>query len=180
MIGEKVRKKRIELNLTQQRLADSIGITKSYISQIEKAKVIPSISKLKSIAKVLNVDMVYLLEPNGNNKNNVEPILKKKNEYDIIRLHGGKEEWIILPPGANQGKIISIVGILKPKLVEFKNMTVKGHKLIYVIKGKIDFFYDEKTFKISKGDSLFIDGSIPHGWKNPYNYTAKALVTLLD
>lgn len=180
MIGEKIKKKRKELKFTQQQLADSVGVTKSYISQIESAKNNPSISKLADIGRALNVDMAYLLETRDSLKSDHEPILRKKNEYDIIKLHGGKEEWVILAPGAHEGKIISIVGLLKPNLVDSKMITVRSHKLIYVIEGRIDFVYDERIFKMSKGDSLFIDGSIPHEWKNPYDNSAKVLAVLLD
>ena len=181
MIGEKIKKKRIDLNLTQQGLAESVGVTKSYISQIEKTKIIPSISKLRNIAKSLNVDVAYLVKSDDFDKNNnVEPVLRKSGGYDIIKFHGGKEEWIILPPGVRNGKVVSIIGVLKPNLVENTPIALKGHKLVYVIEGTIDFIYNDKTISISKGDTLFIDSSFPHGWVNPYNYPAKALVVLLD
>jgi len=181
MIGEKIKNKRKELNLTQQELAESVGVTKSYISQIEKTKIIPSISKLRDIAKSLNINIADLMKSDDLDKKKFEPVLRKRGEYDILQFHGGKEEWRILPPGARNGKVVSIIGVLKPNLVEENApITIEGHKLVYVIEGKIDFIYDDKTITISKGDTLFIDSSLPHGWVNPYNFPAKALVVLLD
>ena len=53
-----VRKIRRAKDLTQQQLADLLGITKTYISLIEKGKIPnPSIYRCYGIAKALNVEL---------------------------------------------------------------------------------------------------------------------------
>lgn len=62
MIGEKIKKKREENNLTISELADKAGVAKSYISQIERHhKTNPSIQYLHKICKVLGISVVELI-----------------------------------------------------------------------------------------------------------------------
>ena len=59
-IGEKVRQKRLERDLTQSELAKLSGVSKSMIFYIEKDLRIPTVDKLRSIAKVLRCSMDYI------------------------------------------------------------------------------------------------------------------------
>ncbi len=51
-IGSKLKAKRQQMNLTQLELAKKIGVSESYICQIENGKMV-SIKKLEQLAKVL-------------------------------------------------------------------------------------------------------------------------------
>lgn len=59
-IGKGIRYVRKQAGLTQQGLADRIGITDEYVSNIETGKGTPSLSLLQSIAKACNVSPVVL------------------------------------------------------------------------------------------------------------------------
>lgn len=56
VFGQKLRKLREEKGMTQQQLAEKLGyVTNSYISDVEKGAFIPSMGKLKKIAKALRI-----------------------------------------------------------------------------------------------------------------------------
>lgn len=59
-IGQRIRKRRQELNLTQQDLADALGLTPQHISLIEQDKRIPSLLALVKLAEELGVTVEYL------------------------------------------------------------------------------------------------------------------------
>jgi len=52
-IGGKVKKIRIQRNLTQQQLAAEVGVNRSFIAQIERNSKVLSLPLGKEIAKVL-------------------------------------------------------------------------------------------------------------------------------
>ena len=52
-IGTQLRKRRVQLGMTQQVLADRLGITKGGLSAYEQDKVTPSHDKLMGLAKIL-------------------------------------------------------------------------------------------------------------------------------
>ncbi|WP_018341516.1 helix-turn-helix domain-containing protein [Cytophaga aurantiaca] len=57
-IGQKIRRIRASLDLTQDNLAYELGITKSAYSKIERGETNVSINRLAEIAKILEVDIV--------------------------------------------------------------------------------------------------------------------------
>lgn len=60
--GEKIREKRIELNMTMEDLGKAIGVQRSAINKYEKGLVDISSKKLAAIANALNVSIKSLLE----------------------------------------------------------------------------------------------------------------------
>lgn len=60
MIGTRLRKRRIQLGLTQQELADRLGVTKGGLSAYELNKITPNEDKLILLAGILGVSPEYL------------------------------------------------------------------------------------------------------------------------
>ena len=69
-IGVRIKKKREQLNLQLNELAEKIGISPSALSQIEKAKSFPSIITLKTIAEKLHTTVGELIGENDSLANN--------------------------------------------------------------------------------------------------------------
>ena len=60
--GRRIRKRRQELELTQQELAQALGLTSQHISAIEQDKRTPSLSSLSKLAQELGVTVDFLLK----------------------------------------------------------------------------------------------------------------------
>ncbi len=61
-IGDNIRKYRKIKNLTQKDLGEAIGISNTYVSDMETGRTNPSIKTLKKIAKGLEVNYMELLK----------------------------------------------------------------------------------------------------------------------
>jgi ribosome-binding protein aMBF1 (putative translation factor) len=61
-VGMNIRKKRDQLKISQQELADNSNIAKSTVQRIEKGELNPSITILKHISDALNIDVSELLK----------------------------------------------------------------------------------------------------------------------
>lgn len=61
-LGTIIRKKRMQLNLTQQQLADQSEITQAHISRIESGEYNPSSVTICKLAKALDIPVIKLLE----------------------------------------------------------------------------------------------------------------------
>ena len=66
-IGEKIRQQRQKHKLTLDELAKSTGLSKSFLSQIERNLSQPSITSLKKIALRLGISVVNLFKDSRNN-----------------------------------------------------------------------------------------------------------------
>ena len=96
-IGERLRSKRISLNLTREQFAELADISPSFYGQLEVGGSQMSIDTLLKISRSLHVDMEYILlgdEPKDNSKE-LEPVLELLNKctnrelklaYDILKL----------------------------------------------------------------------------------------------
>ncbi|MGB4588982.1 MAG: helix-turn-helix transcriptional regulator [Clostridiaceae bacterium] len=61
-IGENIKKIRKEKHITQRVLGDIVGVSNTYLSDMEVGRTNPSIKTLKKIAKGLEVSYVELLK----------------------------------------------------------------------------------------------------------------------
>ena len=61
MFGEKMKKARLAKGLTQEQMAEKLGVNKGTISHYEKGKTFPGEEKLRMVAETLNVSFDYLL-----------------------------------------------------------------------------------------------------------------------
>lgn len=61
-IGEEIKKNRNAKGFTQDELAEKIGISRNYISDLENNRYVPSVKTLIKIAVVLQMDLNFLLK----------------------------------------------------------------------------------------------------------------------
>ena len=67
-IGNRIRTKRKELKITQEKLSEIIDVSPSYVSEIERGASISSLSTIVKIAQTLDLNLDYLVF--GINQNN--------------------------------------------------------------------------------------------------------------
>ena len=68
-VGNKIKKQRIEKNMTQKNLADALNVSNQLISKWETGESVPSIEYMDKLCTVLDVSLNVLL---GNNENGVK------------------------------------------------------------------------------------------------------------
>ena len=60
-LGQRIRKRRQTMELTQQQLAEALGVTAQHISAVEKDKRAPSLDSLARLAEELGVTVDFLV-----------------------------------------------------------------------------------------------------------------------
>ena len=60
-MGKRIKQKRKESNLTQEKLSEILEISPTYIREIERGTGISSLATITKIANVLNLDLDYLI-----------------------------------------------------------------------------------------------------------------------
>ena len=82
-IGKRIKEQRLIKHLSQEKLAELVNVTPSYISNIESGNKIGSLSTMMEIAKVLDSSLDYLLlnnlTNNYENKNIETLVVEFKN-----------------------------------------------------------------------------------------------------
>ncbi|XID92255.1 helix-turn-helix domain-containing protein [Paenibacillaceae bacterium WGS1546] len=62
MLGQRIQTERKKLSLTQEQLAERVGVSDAYIGQIERGERSPTLETLVKIASRLGVTIDYLLQ----------------------------------------------------------------------------------------------------------------------
>ena len=101
IIGEKIKKRRIHLNITQEELAEYLDVNPSHISNIERGRANPSLTALVNIANFLNCSVDIFLE-------NEYSYPEQSSDLDdtILKLLRNSDEEL-------KKKIIEIIKIIK-------------------------------------------------------------------
>lgn len=82
MISERIRSVRTKFGKTQEKFAESLGVTRSVISNLEYAKVEPSNLIISMICKTYNVNAAWLRSGEG------EMFIEKSREEEIADFVG--------------------------------------------------------------------------------------------
>ena len=91
-IGRRIAYYRKRAYLTQAMLAEELGISESYVSQVECGKVEISLKRLNHIAETVNVDITMLLADSNPNMNNYGC----SELVEIIRNWNPKQKELLL------------------------------------------------------------------------------------
>lgn len=92
LFGEKLAKARKEKGLTQEQLAEMIGVAKSTLTGYEKGNREPDVIKIKKLIKILEIDADYLLGTDIYAEKKDSPTLSTEHQevlsaYDNADLH---------------------------------------------------------------------------------------------
>lgn len=71
VIGQFIAKKRKEINLTQEQLADKLGVSNKSVSKWECGKCMPDYAIIEPLCKKLNITVSELLDGETNEKENI-------------------------------------------------------------------------------------------------------------
>lgn len=83
-LGYKLKAAREERRLTQERLAEIVGISPGYLSEIENKKTIPSFMILCSLCRTLNLsldDIIY--HTDSDSARNISRLISQCNEKQL-------------------------------------------------------------------------------------------------
>lgn len=167
-IGSKIKQYRLQLDLTQEELAQRTELTKGYISQLENDLSSPSIATLQDILNVLGVTLEeFFAEPK------VEQIVYTKNDYFESKNGGGTNTWLI--PNSQRKDMEPIILTLPEGAECEERLPFEGEEFGYVLEGRVEIVTTREKYKLKKGDSFSINGQKQHFIRNCGNAVAKVL-----
>lgn len=74
MYGEKIKAKRKAMGLSQEDLAEKLGVTRQAVSKWEMDRAQPTTSNLRELAQVFSVDMAYFIGEDDSKKEEASPL----------------------------------------------------------------------------------------------------------
>lgn len=160
LIGPRLRATRMERSLTLDQVAEATGLTKSFLSKLERDAVSPSVASLVAVCHALGLPVGRLFEPavtahvpagtgaliNFGGTDVVERLLTPGDQQALQVIHS------VIAPGGHGGQELYTL----PSEVEF----------VFVVRGTLAVEFADHGIRLAPGDALTFDGREPHTWRN--------------
>lgn len=160
-IGRNIRSIRLKESMTQQQLADACSLSKGMISKLENGAVVPALATLQKIATALHVKAADLIE-----SSNQSPSVMTVNPFaDMNRFIKTQMGYWMFNPAVGLADIVTqpILIIAREEEVKPHLVCHPGEEYIFIFDGEMNFAVDGVLHLLRRGDSLFFDGTKPHG-----------------
>ncbi len=181
-IGEKIRRIRQSKGLTLEDISQRTGLSKALISRIENEHVSPPIATLLRIASALKVEISHFFT------DQISP-----HKVTVVRHHErSTTRDSMIAVGQDAGYTYELLAFKKddkhmePFIVQFDlkerdevpMQQHKGEEFLHVLEGTLEFFTEDEVIVLEKGDSVYFDSGIPHGYRGLGDTPPKALVVV--
>jgi len=164
-IGVNVKKQRLDQKMSLDNLAEASSVSKAMLSQIESAKVNPTIATMWKIAHALKVDFNLLLKGKGEKVRKFEI-----NRHEDLTTLDADEEGVhinVLSPITMAEDLELYILTFQPDSV----LTSSPHypdteEFLTVLDGKIEVTAGKNSTVLKKNDVLIYQCDINHSIKN--------------
>ena len=173
-IGEQIRELRKIKGVTLQEMADRVGISVGYLSQIERNRSKLPIGVLKSIADVLEVNMNWFFQN--------EAVSVPEDERDIIVREGNRREMVFTGIGISEellspnlsGPLELLLSTIEAK-ADSGEYSHNGAEAGLVVAGRLELWIGGRYFLLNSGDSFSFRSTETHRIRNPDDAPAKVV-----
>jgi transcriptional regulator with XRE-family HTH domain len=169
---------RKQKSMTLDRLAISSGLTKSYLSKVERGLSVPSISTAMKIARSLELSVGQLL---GETQYDDAISIVRGDERPSFMRGGSSSgyDYEMLAPG-KQFKTMEPF-IMRPPLTfqDDRRFNHSGQEIIFVLSGQMEIDFGGERYKLNKGDCAYFDAHVPHRSRSLNGKIAEALVVVM-
>lgn len=173
-VGERLRAIRAGRGLSIRALSEISGLNVNTLSLIENGRSSPSVSTLQQLAQSLQVPVTEFFETDHGDKKVIHQ--KAGQRPRAAFTHGDIED---LGAGMPRFGAEPLIVTLEPKADSGRTPIVHtGREFVYCLEGRIAYTVDAETYLLEPGDSLLFEAYLPHRWKNPDEYAARALLVL--
>ncbi|MEW6486804.1 MAG: cupin domain-containing protein [Thermodesulfobacteriota bacterium] len=185
-VGKRIRRMREAQDLKPAQVAELTGLDASYVEAVEEGREVPSIGAVLKISRALGSRMGQLLHGGG----------PRSDIFSVVPAGDGATVERTSTQTQRTGQGYSYLSLLasdirgqgmEPFLVTFdpqaaatvKPMVHEGEEFLYVLSGTLELVYDDETYTLKKGDSLYIDSSRPHALRGLGKTPPQALAVIL-
>ena len=159
-IGPRLRKLRMEKELTLEDVAARTGLSVGFVSSVERSKASASIATLQKLAKFYDTNVLSFFGQDATGSK----VVPAKGRRILETQPGIRIELLALGHRAMEPHLFRIA----PGAESGGAYEHEGEEFIYVIRGKFEIWLDEvERYNLTAGDSIYFPSSQTHRWSNP-------------
>jgi transcriptional regulator with XRE-family HTH domain len=175
-LGEKIRALRHRLKLTLDDTATAAGISKPFLSQVERGLATPSLTSLAGIATALGVQPQYFVDTPSE-----ERTVRRAAQLSFFSFAGSANLFARLTSSSVGSQLESLLVKLPAGQTKAAEVTTHaGEEFVYLIEGELDLTLEGKTFSLARGRQVLImsprcrtAGRTRATWRRPWCGSAR-------
>ncbi|BBA42224.1 MULTISPECIES: helix-turn-helix domain-containing protein [Burkholderia] len=160
-LGNKIRALRQRLKLTLDETSTIAGISKPFLSQVERGRATPSITSLVRIAKALGVTMQYFIDTPTEARS-----VCRGNALQYFQFTNSASRFARLTNPVDSRKLDAILVRMPAGQLPSEMTTHAGEEFVYVLRGQLALTLEDCTFTLNEGDTAHYESTMPHAWRN--------------
>ena len=175
-IGARIRFMRRQRSMSSDRLAGMAGLTKSFLSKIERGLSVPSIATALKVAESFDVSVGQLLGEEQGMESFC--VVRKGERRAFMRDRSDGYNYEMLAAGKQLKSMEPFV--MRPPF-EFQNGRLFDHvgeEFIFVLSGAMEVEFPNCRIKLNAGDALYFESHLPHRSRSLGRKPAEALVVV--
>jgi transcriptional regulator with XRE-family HTH domain len=178
-VGERIQKLREAQGLSRDRVSHLAGIPVDRLEAYEKGSVVASIGEVIKLSRVLGSKVEGMLHGGGTVS---EDITICRAGESLSGEQGNTDQSYSYSCLTRPG---TVGHIMEPFLLTFDPrtpagppITHDGQEFVLILDGSIELFYDEKRYRLEKGDSAYINAALPHTFHGVGDTIARMLAVV--
>lgn len=170
-LGADLRALRKSRSLTLSDLADALGKSVGWLSQVERDMSEPSIDDLRQIAKHLDVSVssLFRIRPVAGEEGY---IVRKTSRRPIGSRQAGLVEELLSPDLTDDFEVVHSTFAPGAEMKEAQSRPTQ--EVGYILSGQLHLTIDGRSFDLSPGDSFRIRGET-YAWANKHDVPCVAI-----
>lgn len=173
-LGPDIRTVRKQKDLTLTQLASMTELSISFLSQVERNLLTPSVSALKRIADVLGIPAGALMFKTGRATGMARVSIVRRRERKRITLPASNITYELLSPDLRRRTSILWLHAA-PGAQSGPAFSHEGEDAVVVLKGQLKVEVGGVWHDLASGDSIYFRSELPHRWCNRSNRDAEAI-----
>jgi transcriptional regulator with XRE-family HTH domain len=174
-IGARIAFLRRQRGISLEELAQKSGLTKSFLSKLERSLSVPSISTAMALAKAFGLTVGQLM---GEQEYNDAICVVRKGDRRSSMRRGSEVGYDYEMLAAAKSFKMMEPYIMRPPL-EFQDerrFEHAGQEFLFVLSGSLELEFAGRPIRLSAGDAVYFDSNIPHRSRSLKGRVAEALV----
>ena len=163
--------------MSLEALASKAGLTKGFLSEVERGRKDPSISTVVELARAMDVPISKIFE-NPDEAHAYYSLVRSSERKPIARqgtLHGYEYEAIAYRKQVKKMEPFIASLPTAPPREYFRH---EGEEMIFILEGRIGLYLQDEYLELGKGDCIYFDASIPHRSFSLGKRRSKALIVV--
>lgn len=169
---------RRQREMTIEQLSSATGLSRGYLSRLERGEKAPSIASVVKLAEALEVPVSTLFGETFDDS--LIHVVKAASQSAAAKDNVSEDGYTFVPlsRAGRNGLMESFIMYPQPNFRDRGQVTHAGDEAFFVLSGKVQVRFNGRDVDLTAGDFLEFPGNLPHQVRRVGRNKAAVLITI--